>query len=194
MRKGKDPEPDADPYLWLIDLKPDLGGSKTCRSGSGFGSPTLLTGIITITKTISVQITGDCIGLDVLVLLGHLETETAVRTVPELERQESGESQEARSQQLPDYTDQDQVIKYIREAEAIKKANNQVRNTAPLLLPSSPVSLMFLSLFTDVGLLSAMWCHYVLNTAFFSFRVSQSYFLMPRYHTYFALFSCYTSF
>jgi hypothetical protein len=65
------------------------------------------------------------------VLLGHLETETAVRTVPEVERQESGDSHEVKGQQLPDYTDQDQVIKYIREAEAIKKANNQVRNTAP---------------------------------------------------------------
>jgi hypothetical protein len=78
----------------------------------------------------SIKITADCIGLDAL--LGHLETETAVRTVPEVERQESGENQEARSQQLPDYTDQDQVIKYIREAEAIKKSNNQVRNTASL--------------------------------------------------------------
>jgi hypothetical protein len=80
------------------------------------------------------------------VLLGHLETETAVRTVPELERQESGESQEVKSQQLPDYTDQDQVIKYIREAEAIKKANNQVRNPAPLLVSSSPVFLLLISL------------------------------------------------
>jgi hypothetical protein len=83
------------------------------------------------------------------VLLGHLETETAVRTVPELERQESGDSQEVRSQQLPDYTDQDQVIKYIREAEAIKKANNQVRNTAPsaiVFVYSSPVFLMLISL------------------------------------------------
>ena len=80
------------------------------------------------------------------VLLGHLETETAMRTVPELERQESGESQEVKSQQLPDYTDQDQVIKYIKEAEAIKKANNQVRNTVPSAIAfvySSPFFLMF---------------------------------------------------
>jgi hypothetical protein len=110
-------------------------------------------------STYSIPITADCIWLDVPVLLGHLETETAVRTVPEVERQESGDSQEVRSQQLPDYTDQDQVIKYIREAEAIKKANNQVRNTAPsaiVFVYSSPVFLMFLSLFTDVGLLSGV--------------------------------------
>jgi hypothetical protein len=75
-----------------------------------------------------------------------------------LERQESGESQEAKSQQLPDYTDQDQVIKYIREAEAIKKANNQVRNTAPSAIACVYFSSFFCcrSLFTDVGLLSAM--------------------------------------
>ena len=40
MRKGKNPVPDLDPYLWLMD--PNPGGSKTCRSGSG--SPTLLSG------------------------------------------------------------------------------------------------------------------------------------------------------
>jgi len=37
MRKGKDPEPDSVPYLWLMD--PDPGGPKTsgsCGSGSGF--------------------------------------------------------------------------------------------------------------------------------------------------------------
>jgi hypothetical protein len=28
MRKGKDPDPDLDPHLWLMD--PDPGGPKTC--------------------------------------------------------------------------------------------------------------------------------------------------------------------
>ncbi len=32
MRKGKDPEPDPDPYFGLMD--PDQGGPKTCGSGS----------------------------------------------------------------------------------------------------------------------------------------------------------------
>jgi hypothetical protein len=43
MRKGKDPEPHPDPYLWLID--PDRGGPKTCGS-RGSGSPTLFFSII----------------------------------------------------------------------------------------------------------------------------------------------------
>jgi hypothetical protein len=39
MRKGKDPDMDPDPYLWLMD--PDPGALKTCESwGSGY--PTLL--------------------------------------------------------------------------------------------------------------------------------------------------------
>jgi hypothetical protein len=40
MRKRKDPEPDAYPYLRLMDLDP--GGPKTCGSvsGSESGSPT----------------------------------------------------------------------------------------------------------------------------------------------------------
>jgi hypothetical protein len=38
MRKGKDPDPEQDPYLWLVDP----GGTNTC----GSGSPTLETGII----------------------------------------------------------------------------------------------------------------------------------------------------
>ncbi len=46
VRKSKDPEPhpeldfDPDPYIWLMD--PDLGGPKTC--GSGSGSTTLVFG------------------------------------------------------------------------------------------------------------------------------------------------------
>ncbi len=36
MRKGKDPDLEPDPYLWLMD--PDPGGPKIC----GFGSPRLL--------------------------------------------------------------------------------------------------------------------------------------------------------
>ncbi len=39
MRKGKDPKPDPDPYLWLMDTDPD--GPKTCGS-CGSGSPTLI--------------------------------------------------------------------------------------------------------------------------------------------------------
>jgi hypothetical protein len=35
-------EPDPDPYPGLMDPDPDPGGPKTCGSGSGFGSPTLL--------------------------------------------------------------------------------------------------------------------------------------------------------
>jgi hypothetical protein len=45
MRKGKDPEPDPDPYLRLIDLDP--GGPKTCGS-SGSGSPTTEVNLIFI--------------------------------------------------------------------------------------------------------------------------------------------------
>ncbi len=46
LRKGKDPDPAQ--YLWLMD--PDPGGPKTCRScgsgsGSGPGSPKLLSGV-----------------------------------------------------------------------------------------------------------------------------------------------------
>jgi hypothetical protein len=103
----------------------------------------------------SIKITADCIGLDVL--LGHLETETAVRTVPEVERQESGESQEAKSQQLPDYTDKDQVIKYIREAEAIKKANNQVRITGLSAIIVLSIVLQFFSCF-DLSSLMLVYC------------------------------------
>jgi hypothetical protein len=44
MRKGKAPEPDSeldpDPYLSLMN--PDPEGPKTCGTGSGSGSPTLL--------------------------------------------------------------------------------------------------------------------------------------------------------
>ncbi len=41
MRKGKDPEPNPDPYLWLMDPEgPKTCGS--CGSGSGSWSPTLL--------------------------------------------------------------------------------------------------------------------------------------------------------
>jgi hypothetical protein len=42
MRKGKDP----DLYPWLIDRDPDAGGPKTCGSGSGSRSPTLLNSLI----------------------------------------------------------------------------------------------------------------------------------------------------
>ncbi len=47
MRKGKDPEPERDPYICLMDPDPDPGGPKTCGSrgswfGSVFGSSTLL--------------------------------------------------------------------------------------------------------------------------------------------------------
>ncbi len=42
MRKGKDPDPVSDPYLWLMDPDTDPGGPKTCGSGSGSGSPALL--------------------------------------------------------------------------------------------------------------------------------------------------------
>ncbi len=38
MRKGKDLDPDPDPYLWLMDPE----GPKICRSGTGSGSPTLI--------------------------------------------------------------------------------------------------------------------------------------------------------
>ncbi len=38
MRKGKDPAPELNPYIWLRD--PDLGGPKTCGS-CGSGYPTL---------------------------------------------------------------------------------------------------------------------------------------------------------
>jgi|LakMenE01Jun11ns_1017448.scaffolds.fasta_scaffold9522170_1 hypothetical protein len=37
-KKGKDP----DPYLWPMNPVPILGGPKTCESGSGSGSPTLI--------------------------------------------------------------------------------------------------------------------------------------------------------
>jgi hypothetical protein len=39
MRKWKDPEPDENPYLWLMD--PDPGGPKTCGS-CGSGSPAVV--------------------------------------------------------------------------------------------------------------------------------------------------------
>jgi hypothetical protein len=47
MRKGKDPDSEPDPYLWLMDPDLDLGGPKTSGSyvsgsGSGSGSPTLV--------------------------------------------------------------------------------------------------------------------------------------------------------
>jgi hypothetical protein len=42
--KKKFPEQDPDPdlYLWLMDPDPDPGGPKTCESGFGSGSATLL--------------------------------------------------------------------------------------------------------------------------------------------------------
>ncbi len=48
MRKGKDPdpEPDLDPYFWLMD--PDLGGPKTCGSWAGWSklaTPSLMSPI-----------------------------------------------------------------------------------------------------------------------------------------------------
>ena len=42
MDPYSDPDPDADPYLWLMDPDSDPGGPKTCGSGgSGSGSATL---------------------------------------------------------------------------------------------------------------------------------------------------------
>jgi hypothetical protein len=51
MRKGKDPEPDPDPYLSLMD--PDREGQKTygsCGSGYESGSPTLVSTVDKIPK------------------------------------------------------------------------------------------------------------------------------------------------
>jgi hypothetical protein len=54
-----------------------------------------------------------------------LDSETAVVTVSEVEQQQQQVAQQ--QQQLPDYRNQEEVLKYIRDGEGMKKPGNQVR-------------------------------------------------------------------